>query len=319
MDKFIVAVDMGGTNTRCALCRDDGTILARTTIKTQAVPGPTAGLARISEAIRTVIGETPRERLRAIAVAAPGPLDPWTGILYAPPNLIGWGEVHLREYLERSFHLTTYVGNDANVAALGEWHFGAGQGVNHMVYMTVSTGIGGGVIANGTLFLGAQGFAGEVGHQTIDIHGPRCNCGNYGCLEALASGPAIARAAQAALQAGEQSIILDLAGGIPDMVTAEHVTQAAQHGDVLAMHLIRRAGMYIGVGIANIIAMFNPQLVVVGGGVSNAGPLLFSAIETTVAERAMPIMRQGVRIVPAALGDDVGILGGVALVLSQQV
>jgi len=208
------------------------------------------------------------------------------------------------------------VGNDANLAALAEQRFGAGQGVSDLIYITVSTGIGGGIIADNRLLLGAQGFAAEVGHQTIEAHGPRCKCGNIGCLEALAAGPAIARCARELVRTGIGTAIADLVGGDLDKITAKVVNRAAQAGDPVAIELFRQAGFYIGVGIVNLLHLFNPSLIVIGGSVTKAGDLLFEPIRATVRERAMASYYwENTPIVPATLGDDVGLLGAVALVL----
>jgi glucokinase len=184
-----------------------------------------------------------------------------------------------------------------------------------MIYMTVSTGIGGGIIADGELLLGSAGLAGEIGHQTIEAEGPQCNCGNVGCLEALASGPAIARRTVESLRSGSSSTIPTLVDGDLDRITAAHVSQAASQGDALAQEMLKVAGFYIGVGIVNLIHIFNPELFVIGGGVSKSGDILFEAIRQVVRERAMASIQEGVRIVPASLGDDVGLLGAACLLL----
>ncbi len=317
MSDLVLAVDVGGTRTRAAVVNDQGRVLARTSFATRPERGVDDTLARIDSAVRQVLGTTPLADVRGIGVTAPGPLDPWTGELFSPPNMPGWEHVPLKQYIEERFGRPTLVGNDANLAALGEHRFGAGRGVNDMIYLTISTGIGGGVILGGKLFVGAHGFAGEVGHQTVEARGPRCNCGNIGCLEIMASGPAIAREARSAIAAGEATSMLELAGGKVEAITGEHITQAALAGDALARSLYARAGFYIGVGIVNLIHLFNPDLFVLGGGVTNAGELLFAPIRQTVDERAIPIMRKGVRIERAELRDDVGLLGATALVLQQ--
>lgn len=317
MKELIIGVDLGGTQIRAALADGEGRILRRASCLTLAEEGPEPVIGRIKDAIREAASSTDWAQVVGIGIGAPGPLNPWTGVIRQAPNLPGWRDVPLRDIIQEEFQVPTYLGNDANVAALAERRFGAGQGVDDLIYMTVSTGIGGGVIAEGRLLLGADGLAGEVGHMTLEAHGPRCNCGNIGCLEALASGTAIARDARQRIEEGAQTIIVDRVGGDLSKVTAKLVSQAAQEGDELAIELIRRAGFYIGVGIVNLIHLFNPRLFVIGGGVSKAGDLLFDSIRATVRERAMPAMQREVRIVPAALGDDVGLLGAVALVLTM--
>jgi len=318
MGKSIIGVDLGGTQIRAALMDEDGNILNRVSELTLAEEGPEAVISRIKEAIRGAAGAVDWAQIRGIGIGAPGPLDPWTGVIHKAPNLPGWHEVPLRDLIAETFNVPTYVGNDANLAALAERRFGAGKGIDDLIYMTISTGIGGGVIVGGELLLGAHGLAGEIGHQTIDINGPRCNCGNIGCLEVLAAGPAIARRAVDLIQSGAETSIVELAQGDLNRVTAELVTKAAKGGDQVAIEIIHRAGFYIGVGIVNVLHIFNPELVIIGGGVSKAGDLLFDPIRATVRERAMEAFVRHVRIVPAALGDDVGLLGTAALVLQQE-
>ena len=318
MQELIIGVDLGGTQIRAALADGEGRILHRASCLTLAEEGPEPVIGRIKAAIREAVHSTGWAQVVGIGIGAPGPINPWTGVIHQAPNLPGWRDVPLRDIIQKEFQVPTHLGNDANIAALAEYRFGAGQGVDDLIYMTISTGIGGGVIAGGQLLLGADGLASEVGHMTLEPHGPLCNCGNIGCLEALASGPAIARDARQRIEEGAQTIIADRVGGDLRKVTAKAVGQAAQGGDELAIELIQRAGFYIGVGIVNLIHLFNPRLFVIGGGVSKAGDLLFDPIRATVRERAMPAMRQNVRVVSAALGDDVGLLGAVALALTME-
>jgi glucokinase len=211
------------------------------------------------------------------------------------------------------FGVPVVLGNDANLAALGEHAYGAGRGVSDMIYMTVSTGIGGGIISDGELFLGSHGYAGEIGHQTILVDGPLCGCGNHGCLEALAAGPAIGRMGQEAAAQGVAPYLLELGCGHPQQVTGRHVTQAAREGDGPAVEIIARAGRYIGMGLANLANILNPSLFVIGGGVSTVGNVLFDAVRASLSCSAMYATRD-VTVVPAGLGEDVGLLGAVELI-----
>jgi len=318
-EKLIVGVDLGGTQIRAALADDEGSILRRTSCLTLAEEGVKPVVGRIKGAIYEVMGATEREQLQGIGIVAPGPVALRKGIVRDAPNLPGWKNVPLKALMEAEFGLPAVVGNDANLAALAEQRFGAGQGVSDLIYITVSTGIGGGIITDNRLLLGAQGFAAEVGHQTIEAHGPRCKCGNIGCLEALAAGPAIARCARELIRTGIGMAIADLVGGDLDKITAKVVNQAAQAGDPVAIELFRQAGFYIGVGIVNLLHLFNPSLIVIGGSVTKAGDLLFEPIRATVRERAMASYYwENTPIVPATLGDDVGLLGAVALVVLQE-
>ena len=310
MAECYIAVDLGGTNIRAARGTAEGHILARASHRTPAIDGEAAVIQRIIQAIREVWPED--GNARAIGISAPGPLDPWKGIVIYAPNLPGWSDVPLRDYIMQAFHVPTRLGNDANLAALAEYRFGAGKGYDDMIYLTLSTGIGGGVICGGRLLLGAKGFAAEVGHMSVDLNGPRCNCGNIGCVEAIAAGPAIAKAAVTRIQAGEHSAIPELVCGNLADVSAETVGQAAQMGDPLALSVVLDAGRAIGAAIVNLLHAFNPGIVICGGGLTRMGDLLMQPIRQTVVERAMN-RDYWVDIVLASLGDDVALLGALAL------
>ncbi|MFQ5886603.1 MAG: ROK family protein, partial [Anaerolineae bacterium] len=306
----VVTVDLGGTHIRSALINEEGEILARAERETLAQEGPEPVIGRIEACIRDVARGT-----EAVSIAAPGPLDPWKGIIHQAPNLPGWRDVPLADILHRAFKVPVYLNNDANLAALAEHRFGAGQGANHLIYLTISTGIGGGIISQGRLLLGAKGLAGEVGHMTLEPEGPPCGCGGRGHLESLASGPAIARRAVAEMEKGTETSITRLVKGNLSKVTAKVVAQAAQEGDPLANSIFKEAGFYIGLGITNLLHILNPQLVILGGGVSKAGDLIFDPVRATVKARAIPSIQGGVKIVLSALGDDAGLLGAAAFVV----
>jgi glucokinase len=310
MTDCYIAVDLGGTNIRSALGTAEGHILARASHRTQAAEGEAAVIERIIRAIREVWPES--GNARAIGVSAPGPLDPWKGIVINAPNLPGWSNVPLRDIIVQAVHVPTRLGNDANLAALAEYRFGAGKGHDDMIYLTLSTGIGGGVICGGRLLLGVRGLAAELGHMSVDMNGPRCNCGNIGCVEAIDAGPAIARTAVTRFQAGERSAIPDLVGGDLSLVSAETVGQAALVGDGLAQSVVRDAARAIGQTIVNLLHAFNPSIVICGGGLTKMGDLLMQPICETVAERVMN-RDYLVDIVLASLGDDVALLGALAL------
>jgi glucokinase len=316
-EQFVGAIDLGGTNVRAAIIEAGGQIRARARRPTPQT-GPEDVVQAMVEALQQAAEEAgvSVDRLVAVGVGAPGPLDHSTGVVYAPPNLAGWDNVPLKQMLQDRLRRPVFVGNDANVAALAERRYGAGKGSDDVIYITVSTGIGGGIVTQGRLLLGPAGTAGEVGHITIDIHGPRCACGNIGCVEALASGPAIARQAQARLRAGQPSMLRELVSSLED-ITAEHVVEAARRGDPLAATVMEEAARNIGVLVVNLIHLFNPAVIAIGGGVSNAGELLFGPIRQVVQERALKAAAAVCRIVPAALGDDVGLYGAAAWALDQ--
>lgn len=233
--------------------------------------------------------------------------------LLAPPNLPGWDRVPLRQLIEDSLGIPTTLENDANAAVLGEHRFGAGRGVAHMIYVTVSTGIGGGLILDGRLYHGATGMAGEIGHTTVLPYGPLCGCGNRGCLEALASGSAIARRARERVAHGVPTRIADLAGNDPELITAKLVAEAASEGDAEARGILAEAMNYLGIGMANLVNLLNPELIVIGGGLTHIGERLFGPVRRAIDQHAFPAQAQAVHVVRAGLGDDVGVLGAAAV------
>lgn len=308
----IVAVDLGGTRFRVALFDTvDGPPSRVVRHPSEADQGPEHVIDLIVSAIAD-IQRTSGQPIFRIGVAAPGPLDPWKGLVFAPPNMPGWDdETPLASILEQRTGIRTVLGNDANLAAVGEHRSGAGKGVKNLVYLTISTGIGGGVIADDKLLLGEHGLAGELGHVTIDPMGPPCNCGGRGHLEAFASGTAIAEVARARLARGDESSITT-----GDATTTKDIADAARNGDPLAIQIFANAASHLGVGIANFVYCFDPALVILGGAVTNAGDLLFDPIRSWVDELVMPRFR-GVPIVRAALGDDAGLYGAAAIARDQ--
>lgn len=312
MYQWVIGVDLGGTQIRAMRADLDGQKQARSQLATQAEDGPEAVLQRIFSAIGEVLEGIDPKEVVGIGIGAPGPIDRM-GRLYDPPNLPGWKEFSLSERITDRFDIPAFAGNDANLAALGEHQFGAGQGADELVYMTVSTGIGGGIISRGKLLLGARGFAAEVGHQTLEPGGPICSCGQPGHLEALASGPSIVRNAVKRIKDGAQSSLSRMG----DEITGRAISEAADQGDALALELLVDAGFYIGLGLVNLIHILEPERILIGGGVSQAGDLLLEPIRETVHERVMSPIYRDVQILPAGLGGDVGLVGAVALALSE--
>ena len=314
MAQFI-AVDLGGTNIRVAYFpQAEPPPSTQSKTPTLATEGPDAVIERLCQAIEE---QTPKDRTDlSIGIGAPGPLDPRHGMVLKAVNLPGWEMIPLKSILETRFVCPVFVGNDANLAALGEWRFGAGQGTSDLIYLTISTGIGGGVIIDGKLLVGNWGLGAELGHMTVEPNGPICSCGKHGHLEAVASGPAIARRAMARIESGEPSNLteqLQTSGAL----TAVDVGDAAQTGDPLACEFIEEAATYIGRHMADLAHAFNPEIFVIGGGVSQLGPLLFDPIERAVEANVMSLAyMMNLQIAPAALGDDAGLIG--AMVLASQ-
>lgn len=306
--RTVVGVDVGGTQLRAALFPDGELAPSRhARALTRAEEGPQAVVGRLVDLIRQVVPD--RAPGWRIGIGAPGPLDPKRGVVLESPNLPGWKDIPLRQWVSDAFGCPVVVENDANLAALAEWRHGAGQGTRDMIYLTISTGIGGGVISGGSLISGRDGLGAEPGHMSVTEDGPVCGCGRPGHLEAVAAGPAIARRALALIQAGEASSLREeIHGG--EGLTAEQVGLAAQAGDGLARRVLRDAGRVIGRHLASLVHVFNPECIVLGGGVTRSGTVLFDAVRDSLDEAVMhPAFIQGVRLLPAALGDDAGLVG----------
>ncbi len=325
---LVVGVDLGATQIRVAVLRG-ATLLSRVGMLIGAEPAPERVVPRMFQAVQQALVEakTPLEAIAGIGIAAPGPLNNRTGVVLEPPNLPGWHSVPLRDLFVEKFGVPVFVENDANAAALGEYMFGAGHGCKELVYLTISTGIGGGVITNGRVMEGITGTASELGHMTIDWHGGHCNCGNIGCLEYFASGTAIARQANEAIAMGKGDELLtfalmqhdaDRAADTPLHINARTVAQAARAGVPLARKIIAEAAEALGVGLVNIIHIFNPELIILGGGVSQIGDILIEPARRVVEARTMQVSREAVRIVMAELGTDTGLIGAGALIQSRE-
>jgi glucokinase len=307
----VVAVDLGGTNLRTAFYPQGAPPAERIHRFSLGVErGPQAVVAAIGDAVRGVAPAPFPAGLR-VAVAAPGPLDPFKGVVLNAPNLPGWKDIPLRDDLEHLLGLPVRVGNDANLAALAEWQHGAGAGCDHLVYLTISTGIGGGVIVDGRLLVGGHGLAAELGHVPVVDDGPPCSCGRHGHLEAVASGKAIARRA-AELLAQNPSSTLGGAGVGP--LDAEKVGAAAREGDPLARRVFKEAGEAVGRALAGLLHVFNPQRIILGGGVARAGEVFWEPVRRALKAEVMdPAYLEGVELLPASLGDDAGLVGALVL------
>ncbi len=307
----IVGVDMGGTLVRAARFTLDLELIERAEQPTGASEGSAVVISRLIETIRQVLPESPQE-LAAIGLAVPGPLDATTGVIIKAANL-PFENVPIIRIVQEALGGPVFAGNDADLAGLAEYHLGAGRGTRNMIYMTISTGIGGGLILNGDLYTG-HGQAGEIGHTVVEPDGPLCGCGRRGHLEALASGRAIARIARERLAADEPSLLREWVGDDLSQIDAKLVGQAAQQGDALALSIIQQAGRYIGIAIASLMMLLNPDKFVLGGGVTRLGELLFGPLHEAVREYALhPYYWESTPIVPAELGQDVGLYGAAAL------
>jgi glucokinase len=310
----IGAIDIGGTKIAVALATPAGRLVAQDRFPTKPARGADAV---IGEAIASLRGLADRHGaiLTTVGVGSVGPLDLATGTIMSPPNFPGWTRVPLKQPLEAAFRVPVVVDNDANAAALGEYRLGAGRGASCMVYATLSTGIGGGVVLNGKLWHGVGGGAGEFGHQTIVPEGPVCGCGNHGCLEAVASGTAIARQARVLALSGQAPLLLALAGGDAEAIHAGHVVQAATEGERTAAEIWAQTVEYLAIGLGNVVSTLAPDKLVLGGGVAQVGDALLVPLREALARRVRMVPMDQVAIVPAAHGAETGLYGAVALAL----
>ena len=290
---MIIGVDLGGTKIAAALAYSTGKVITDLTLPTEAAKGKKQVLANLKKAIYT-LAQGNKAKITCIGVGVPGPILYDKGIVIEPPNLPGWKRVNLKKILQDEFKVPVHIDNDANCAALAEARFGAGKKARHFIYMTISTGIGGGIIIDRKLYRGMIGAAGEFGHMIIDSKGFTCGCGNVGCLEALGSGTAIKK------RSGMDAIAVEL---------------SARQGDKKAIAVIEETAHYLAIGIANLVNIFNPELVIVGGGVSKMRELLLDPIRKEFKKYALTLTAKNVKIVRAKLGSESGMLGAVALCL----
>jgi glucokinase len=315
----LLGVDIGGTKLAVAVSTSNGEVLAAQREPSRAEEGPDAMIARAADMARAVVAEAGlgMPDIEGIGIGCGGPLDPWRGVILNALNNPGWTNVPLVERIQAELGRPTFLDNDANAAALGEHRFGAGRGVRNMVYLTISTGVGGGLILDDRLFHGENGNAGELGHISVRVAGGRpCHCGSSGCIETYCSGTNIAARAREALERDEGATSV-LADHVRDEIRAEHVVAAARDGDPMACAIWNETTELLGGGIVSIIHAFNPQLVVLGGGVTHAGEMLFDPLRRVIAGRAMPWLSEAVTIVPAELGEHTGVLGAVAVALER--
>ena len=312
----ILGIDIGGTKSVVGVADETGKLLAHKRVDTPGALGPENIIALIRAAAQEVIDQC-GVRIDAIGIGCGGPMDSRTGALFLIPNLPGWEGLVLTDVFSQAFDAPAFIDNDATAAALGELMFGAGKGVDDFVYFTVSTGIGGGIVIGGKIYRGHGGNAAEFGHMKIMPGGPKCTCGDHGCLESLASGTSIARTARERLKKSTKTLLKDWAAS-PDEISAELVARAALKGDRFAQEIWFEAMYYLGIGVANVVNALNPRLVIMGGGVAKAGDWFFKPVRQTVRERAMKALTDDVEIVPAGNGDLVGLMGAIAVAISQK-
>jgi len=316
---FAVGVDLGGENLRVVVVDMETNPVFKLSLLTEAREGKEKVFQRMIKAVSEALGKSgvPREKLRGIGIGISGLIDHEKGVSLFCPNLPGWKNIPLRRMIQDEFSLPCVIDDSSRAMALAEHWCGAAQDVDNFILVNVGVGVGCGIFTHGKIYRGAGGIAGEFGHMTIKEKGPRCNCGNYGCLETLASGPAIARRAREALEEGVVSEIERLCGGNFKSITPLMVVEAAKKGDKLAFNLMEKTGEYLGIGIANLINIFNPELVVIGAGVSRAGDLLLEPLKRTVKARALQQSFHMVKIKTSSLDEFGGAIGGAILILKS--
>ena len=310
-----VVMDLGGTQMRVAVVDRQGSILWREAELTRAQESQAELISRMEAILDRAIFQVGDKTLAGLGIGLAGPVDPATGIMYDPPNIRCLDGVSFKDLWAERFSRPILIGNDATVAALGEYRYGAGAGSHTLVYMTVSTGIGGGIVVDGRPLMGAYGMAGELGHMCVDLNGPPCQCGGSGCLERVASGTAIAEIARRRVEGMDSSVMGDLVSGELSQITAETVFQAASKGDRAALEILDQVVRALGCGLVNVLHIFNPDVIVLGGGVSRDWEQLRPGVEAYIEANAMSHVRKlGFKLVVSSLGDDIGLLGAAALV-----
>ena len=315
MDRTVIGVDLGGTNLRTAIVGSDGQILVKHKEATRAVEGWMKVVARLIDNIKRQleIGAQMGAEVFAVGVGAPGVILVDKGIVVKSPNFPDWNNLPLKAELEKALKIPVYIENDANAAALGEKWRGAGRDIKSMIHLTLGTGVGGGIILDNKIWHGADGMAGEIGHMTLIPDGRQCTCGNTGCLETYASARGIVQSFREELE--KQKLP---AAEILKEITSEKVYQAAREGDAVARRVMKEMGRMLGIGIASLINIFNPERVVIGGGVKDAWPLFIGATHEEIMKRAFQVPAERTEIVPSLLGDDAGMVGAAAVALELQ-
>ena len=317
-----IGVDLGGTNIVSAIVNYQGKIVNRLKVPTLAERGKEATIKRIIETIHENIIQSTiaLDNIIGIGIGAPGPLNVKKGIINFAPNLPGWEGVPLKKILEDEFNMKVVLENDANAAAWGERCFGAGQGVNNLVCFTLGTGIGGGIIIEGNIYHGSNYGAAELGHMTVNKDGPRCNCGNYGCLEAYSSATGIKNRIKSRIQKGVKSHFLTFDNDhLIESMSLKSIFETARMGDDLTQSVVEEAIAYLGIAIANIANMLNPEMIILIGGITNEGDNLLNPLKKEVAGRTLNSNYKFLKIVIGKLGDLAGALGAAALLFANNI
>jgi glucokinase-like ROK family protein len=312
----VVGIDMGASHLSIIVTDFAAQVIDEVEVPFNIADGPEACLKQANTLLEELLKKNELEinRLSAIGIGVPGPIASEAGTVFAPPIMPGWDGYPIQASLEEKWNLPVSLNNDAELGALGEWAYGAGRGEDFLAYIKVGTGVGSGILLNGQIYRGATGSAGEIGHLTIEENGPLCTCGNAGCLEALAGGRAIALQAREAIRKGQRTLLSSM--GPVEAITARDVASAARRGDLVAQQIISRAGSYLGIAIAGMVNLFNPRMLVVGGGVAQVGDLLLQPIRDTIARRSLQASARTVKINTAVLRRRSSGMGAIVQALS---
>ena len=319
MSKVVLGVDLGGTAIKTAIVSLEKKILSKCSQPTHAEKGPHAVLDTIAQGVQQLIetANIEHEDVIAIGIGSPGPLNWQTGIVYETPNLPGWNNVPIVDEIEKRTGLRALLENDANAACYGEFWLGAGQGTQSLAVLTLGTGIGGGIVIDGNLLRGIDGTAAELGHLIIQRDGRRCGCGTLGCLEAYASVTGMVRTAVEGLESDKPSTLNDLCKGNHENITGKMIAQAAESGDDFALYVFKETATWLGLGMASIINLQNPERIILCGGMIAAGDLLFKTARQVAKENAFDVPAKRCQILPAGLGEDAGVIGAAGCALAR--
>jgi len=316
---LFVGVDLGGTNVRTAVVSRDKKILGKDARSTRAEEGPAAVMDCMADSVQAALrsaGASSKDVLAA-GFGAPGPMNWQTGVVYSPPNLPGWKNVHLADEMAKRLGFPCYVDNDANVACYGEYWLGAGQGAENMCLLTLGTGVGGGIVVFGQLLRGIDGTAAEIGHLKVMRGGRKCGCGATGCLEAYASVTGMVRTAIEGIEGGRKTVLTEMCGGDLKKIDGKMISDAIARGDEFSKWVMHETAVWLGLGIASLINLLNPEKVVLCGGMIAAGDVLFDPIRKTAKEMSFEVPGNRAQIIPAGLGADSGVIGAAGCALAR--
>ena len=317
VNQYVLATDLGGTNIRVALVDQLGNVSYKQSTETLADSPISDVTNRWIDVLKHVMQSVDTKAVIGLGIAFASPLD-YQGVVYSPPHLSNWDGFSPKSILEQNFSMDVTIGNDGSLAAFGEYIYGAGRGSKNMVLLTIGTGIGGGIVMNEELYVGHRGFAGEIGHIVIDRNGPLCDCGTRGCLQSMCSGTAISRIANELLVSEKCTILRDYLSKNQLPVTAKMVVKAAREGDGFATTVLDEVASNLGIGIAGLIQVFDPEIIIIGGGISSEFDLLNSSILKSIDMNIYPHLRGVVPVAKAERGDDAGMLGAAALMFRDK-